>query len=66
MAQLALAWCLQNRRVSTVITGASRPEQVRENMHAVDVAARLTPAHMEQIDAVLQNKPQPEIDFRGW
>jgi voltage-dependent potassium channel beta subunit len=40
-AQLALAWCLQNPHVSTVITGASRPEQVVENMRALDVAARL-------------------------
>jgi voltage-dependent potassium channel beta subunit len=40
-AQLALAWCLKNPHVSTVITGASRPEQVVENMRALDVAARL-------------------------
>ena len=41
LAQLALAWCTKNPRVSTVITGASRVEQVRENMAAFDVAARL-------------------------
>ena len=40
-AQLALAWCLKNPHLSTVITGASRPEQVVENMRALDVAARL-------------------------
>ena len=40
-AQLALAWCLKNPHVSTVITGASRPEQVVENMRALEVAARL-------------------------
>jgi voltage-dependent potassium channel beta subunit len=66
MAQLALAWCLKNPRVSTVITGASRPEQVRENMQAVDAAARLTPAMMDQIEGVLSNRPRPEIDFRSW
>jgi voltage-dependent potassium channel beta subunit len=42
LAQLSLAWCLHNPRVSTVITGASRPEQVVENMKALDVASRLT------------------------
>ncbi|MDX1671493.1 MAG: aldo/keto reductase, partial [Balneolaceae bacterium] len=36
LPQLALAWCLKNPNVSTVITGASKPEQVRENMKAVD------------------------------
>ena len=41
LAQLALAWCTKNPRVSTVITGASRVEQVRENMAALEVADRL-------------------------
>jgi voltage-dependent potassium channel beta subunit len=41
-AQLALAWCLNNPNVSSVITGASRPEQVTENMRALDVVPRLT------------------------
>ena len=52
LAQLALAWCLRNPHVSTVITGASRPAQVAENMKAADVATRLTPdiaARMESI-----------------
>ena len=40
--QLALAWCLNNPNVSTVITGASRPEQVVENMKALEVLPRLT------------------------
>ena len=41
-AQLAIAWCTKNPRVSTVITGASRVEQVHENMGALDVIPRLT------------------------
>ena len=49
-AQLALAWCAANPRVSTVITGASRPEQVRENMKAVEIVAKLTPDVMARID----------------
>ena len=46
-AQLALAWCLSNDDVSTVITGASRPEQVAENFAALEVAERLTPDVLE-------------------
>ncbi|MFO7167171.1 MAG: aldo/keto reductase [Chloroflexota bacterium] len=56
-AQLALAWCLKNPNVSTVITGASRPEQVTENMKAVEVAPKLTDEVLERIEEVLGNKP---------
>ncbi len=58
MSQLALAWCLKNPNVSTVITGASRPEQVVENMKAIDVEDKLTPEIMEKIELVLGNKPE--------
>jgi voltage-dependent potassium channel beta subunit len=57
MAQLGLAWCLKNPNVSTVITGASRPEQVRENMKAVEVAERVTDDVMARIEGILENKP---------
>jgi voltage-dependent potassium channel beta subunit len=57
MAQLALAWCLKNPNVSTVITGASKPEQVHENMKALDIVEKLSPAVIEQIDGILGNKP---------
>ncbi len=58
LAQLALAWCLRNPNVSTVITGASRPEQVSENMKALEVAPKLDSGVLEQIEAILGNKPQ--------
>jgi aryl-alcohol dehydrogenase-like predicted oxidoreductase len=64
MAQLALAWCLKNPHVSTVITGASRPEQVIENMAALEVVPKLTDEVMERIESILSNKPNPEPDFR--
>jgi voltage-dependent potassium channel beta subunit len=57
MAQLALAWCLKNPNVSTVITGASRVAQIHENMKALELVEKLSPAVMENIDALLQNKP---------
>jgi len=63
-AQLAIAWCLLNPRVSTVITGASRPEQVVENMQAPEVVKRLTPAVRDRIEAILDNRPKPEQDWR--
>lgn len=65
MPQLALAWCLKNPDVSTVITGASRVEQVRENMLALDAVPLLTPDVMEQIEGILENKPEPEADERA-
>jgi len=53
LAQMSLAWCLKNPNVSTVITGASRPAQVVENMAALDVVGKLTPDVMARIDAAL-------------
>ena len=53
LAQMALAWCLKNPRVSTVITGASRPAQVRENMLALGVVSKLDPDIMARIDSIV-------------
>ena len=53
LAQMSIAWCLMNPHVSTVITGASRPEQVVENMCALDVVPKLTPEVMARIDAAV-------------
>ena len=53
LAQLALAWCLKNPHVSTVITGASRVAQVTENMQAAEVAKRLDAAALARIDAII-------------
>jgi voltage-dependent potassium channel beta subunit len=53
LAQLALAWCLKNPYVSTVITGASRPSQVKENMQAQQVVPKLSPDVMARIDAIV-------------
>ena len=60
VAQLGLAWCLRNPNVSTVITGASRPEQVVENMKAPEVLPKLTSNVLERIEVILGNKPQLE------
>jgi len=52
-AQLSIAWLLKNPNVNAVITGASRVEQVRQNMKAVDVVEKLTPDVMEAIEKVI-------------
>jgi voltage-dependent potassium channel beta subunit len=57
MAQLALAWCLKNPHVSTVITGASRAAQVVENMKALAVVPLLDPDVMARIDAAVAAAP---------
>lgn len=54
VAQLSIAWCLKNPYVSTVITGATRVEQVTENMKAGEVALKLTPEILEKIDDVFE------------
>lgn len=61
--RLALAWCLKNPRVSTVILGASRVEQVHDNLMALDVLPKLTDDVMAAIEAVLDNKPKPPEYF---
>jgi aryl-alcohol dehydrogenase-like predicted oxidoreductase len=60
---LALAWCLKNRNVSTVILGASKPAQVTENLNALEVVPKLTADVMAEIDSVLQNVPKPNKNW---
>lgn len=57
LTHMALAWCLKNPNVSTVILGASRPEQVTENLKALDAVPVLTDEVMVKIEDILQNKP---------
>jgi voltage-dependent potassium channel beta subunit len=52
LSQLALAWCAANPNVSTVITGASRADQVRENLGALDVLPRLDAEVLARIDDI--------------
>ncbi|MFG1495740.1 aldo/keto reductase [Saccharospirillum sp. HFRX-1] len=61
LTHLALAWCLKNPNVSTVILGASRLEQLEDNLGALDAVAKLDMAVMDRIDAILDNRPpEPE------
>lgn len=65
MPQLALAWCLNNKDVSTVITGASTVEQVQQNMKTMDVIDKVDEQVMSAIEEILQNKPADDQDWRG-
>lgn len=55
---VALAWCLKNPNVSSVILGASKVEQLKENFKALETQHLLTEEIMEKIEAALENKPQ--------
>jgi voltage-dependent potassium channel beta subunit len=59
-AQLALAWCLKNPQVSTVIMGASRVAQVHENLKALEAVEKLTPEVMAAIETILGNRPEED------
>ncbi len=54
---LSLSWCMKNPNVSTVILGASKKEQLNENLKALDVIALLTPEVIEEIEKIVNNKP---------
>ena len=58
ITHLAIAWCLKNPNVSTVILGASKVAQLRENLGALDVVDRLTPDVMTTIEEILANAPR--------
>jgi voltage-dependent potassium channel beta subunit len=54
LSQLAIAWCLHNNHVSSVITGATKMEQLTENLGAAEVKHKLTPDVMKKIDTILR------------
>ncbi|KAL0490975.1 voltage-gated potassium channel subunit beta [Acrasis kona] len=63
VAQLALAWTLKNKNVSTCITGASKVEQVKENFKSMEVYRKLTDQDLKEIDDIV-GKPKPKPGFR--
>ncbi len=56
-AQLALAWCLKNPNVSTILMGATTQSQIEDNIDCIGVAKRLTDEDMSKLDEILGNKP---------
>lgn len=57
LAKLSLAWCLKNPNVSTVILGASKTEQLKENLTTLEVVPLLTAEVMEKIEGIMKTKP---------
>lgn len=57
LSRLSIAWVLKNPNVSTAILGASKTEQLEDNLKALDVVPMLTPEVMERIEAAVANKP---------
>jgi hypothetical protein len=57
MTALALAWVAKNPNTATVILGASKPEQITQNLKALEVIPKLTPEILHKIDQILSNTP---------
>ncbi len=57
LPQLGIAWCLKNENVSTVILGATKTSQLKETLKSTELVSKLTPEIMQDIEAILQNKP---------
>jgi aryl-alcohol dehydrogenase-like predicted oxidoreductase len=61
---VALAWVLKQPNVSTIILGASKIDQLKENLKALDVAEKLTPENLVEIEKIFQTKLAPVLNFR--
>ena len=59
MSHMALLWCLRTPHVSTVILGASREDQLHDNLNALAHRQKFTPELAERIELVLDNTPEP-------
>eukprot|EP00440_Ansanella_granifera_P028339 gb/GFBE01030797.1/.p1 GENE.gb/GFBE01030797.1/~~gb/GFBE01030797.1/.p1 ORF type:complete len:389 (+),score=81.55 gb/GFBE01030797.1/:1-1167(+) len=63
VGQLAIAWSIRNANATTTILGATKPEQLKENLGAVAVARKMTAADDAAVEAILGNKPE---DYSGY
>lgn len=64
--QLAIAWTVISKDVTTVLLGASKIAQIEENVAALDVVEKLTPEILKEIDDLLGNKIATEMDMKTW
>ncbi|XP_069096091.1 voltage-gated potassium channel subunit beta-2 isoform X4 [Pleurodeles waltl] len=65
LPQLAIAWCLRNEGVSSVLLGASNADQLLENIGAIQVLPKLSSSIVHEIDSILGNKPYSKKDYRS-
>ena len=61
LAALSIAWTIKNPNVTTAILGATKTEQLQENLKALDALKVLTPEVLVQIENILQNKPAMDL-----
>lgn len=61
MTHLALAWAARDPNTSSVILGASKPEQVLDNLKALNVIPKLSPDVIKKIEGIIDNKPIPVV-----
>ena len=61
MASLAIAWTIKNPNVSTAILGATKKDQLLDNLTALETLNKLTPEVMDKIEKILQNKPSMDL-----
>uniref|UniRef100_A0A8C8IXM2 Voltage-gated potassium channel subunit beta-1 n=1 Tax=Oncorhynchus tshawytscha TaxID=74940 RepID=A0A8C8IXM2_ONCTS len=65
LPQLAIAWCLRNEGVSSVLLGASSTDQLMENLAAIQVLPKLSSSIVHEMDSILGNKPYSKKDYRS-
>ncbi|XP_036447984.1 voltage-gated potassium channel subunit beta-2 isoform X2 [Colossoma macropomum] len=65
LPQLAIAWCLRNEGVSSVLLGASSTDQLMENIGAIQVLPKLSSSIIHEVDSILGNKPYSKKDYRS-
>lgn len=58
VSTLSIAWCIKNPHVTTAILGATRKEQLEENLKTLDVLPKLTPEVLQRIEAIMQTQPK--------
>ena len=63
-SQLALAWTLVHKDVSTCLFGATSHEQLENNLASIDVSKRMNSDILEKIEGVLNNRPTPSMNWR--
>ena len=63
LAQLSIAWAIRNNDISTAILGAMNPEQITENLKALDVSKKMTKEILEEIETIMKNAPNGEFDY---
>ncbi|XP_034411652.1 voltage-gated potassium channel subunit beta-1 isoform X2 [Cyclopterus lumpus] len=63
LPQLAIAWCLRNEGVSSVLLGSSNPRQLTENLGAIQVIPKMTAGIASEVDHMLGNRPRSKKDY---